>query len=500
MISLDSEEEGEEEDEFMTFLRDLDMQRDHRRKRARSSTSTHPIPIPTRDSLLPTSAAPLHQPSSLDQPSDHQNLLPTRRSSGNAGRPSATDPLQQAGDLSYGLPSLDPLDLDLQSDVIMPDLYLGSPASPQLEMFSPPKPKRQRHTDPDDAFGGDSAIPVLAGSSLQDEVDKMSASDAARLFQQDAARRRASKAGFRPRDSHPFNIVHASDAELSNAPSAFKAQGSGPHNSRHASDAELVDGPSAEGNVLRHSITGGDVKPAEQAAAKAPLFKHVPNRVWDGVKRANLTGRPFPRSDARPSQTGAPGNDKQADDSAADALPDFYDKLPRRQSLWARGPKRMRAMGLSRWPPALNDDGSLAERSELASDGEPELDNGVEVVATASQAASRPNPAGIVQAARETTKASLVGALARRRAAHGCMPTSPPRAKGPKADHSTDSTEAQLIASQDALTEKAEAIDLTMDLAQVRCLPGMALQHLPTPAIVRSPRWSSNPPDTFQGH
>lgn len=499
MISLDSEEE--EEDEFMTFLRDLDMQRDHRRKRARSSTHTHPIPIPTRDAPTLTSAEPLGRPPNLNQPSKHQSpIVRTARASlGAANGPAEGPGEEQARPLHDFLPSFSSPHLDQDADILMPPL--GSPASPQLEMFSPPKPKRQRHADPDDAFGGDSAIPVLAGSSLQDEVDKMSASDAARLFQQDAARRRASKAGFRPQDSRPFSSVHASDAEMVDAPPASKAQGSGPVNRMHASDAELVDGPTAEGNVLRHSITGGHVKPAEQAAAKGLLLKHSPNRVWEGFKQADLTARTVPRSDARPSLTGAPGNDKRADDSAAGARSDFYDKSPGRHRPWGWRPKRMRATDApSRRPPALNDDGSLAERSELASDGEPEQEDGVEVVDTASQAAFRPNPAGIVQAARETTKASLVGALARRRATHGRMPTSPPRAKGPKADHSTDSTEAQLIASQDALTEKAEAIDLTMDLAQVRCLPGVALHHLSTPAIVRSPRWSSQPPGTFQGH
>ena len=466
VISLDSEEE--DEDNFMTFLQDLDTKRDHRRKRAGLSTHTHPIAAPTRHALPATSNAPLGQLSNPDQPSIHVNPI-ARTARAPTNIPSEGNRVETARSLHDFFPSLGSLDPDQDLDMLMAPLPLGNPPSPHLEMFSPPQPKRQRLASLKDGLGGDNAIPVLAGSSLQDEVDKMSASDAARMFRQDAAQRLSSKAVFRPRDSGPFTSIYPSDAELVDGPSGIKARDSSPSNSIHPSDAELVDVPSAQGNVFGHSIAGRHVKPAEQAAAKGPLFKHIPNRVWDGVKKANLTGRTFPHSGARPSQTGAPGNDKRADDMALDAIPEFdaesarLQRWPSRAS--AQQPKRMRATGaLSHPPSVLNDDGLLPERApELDSDGELVLDDGVEMVDTAPQAAPRPGPAATVQAARDTTKSLLVASLARRRAARSRMLLAP-KGKGPEADNIT---EAQLVASQDALTQKAEAIDLTMDLAQV---------------------------------
>ena len=493
VISLDSEEE---EDDFITFLRDLDMKRDHRRKRPRPSAPTHPSPIPTRDAVPSSSAGPLGQPSNLNQPTRDQNLPPhTARASLYAtNRPSEGHGVEQAGHLFHQSPNLYLSDMVIPglSDMLMPALPPGDPASPQLEMFSPPKPKRQRHAEPHGPLGGDSAIPVLASSSLQDEVDKMSASDAARMFREGAAQRRAGKAGFRPRDSGSSNSIHASDAELVIVPPGFKAPGRGPSKGIHASDAELVNVPFARMNTSGHGITGRHAKPVEQAAAKSPLFKHVPNRVWEGVKKANLTGRTFSNSGAQQSQASAHGNDNRADDMAAGALPDSYGKP--NQRAWAQQPKRMRATSaLSRRLPVLNGDGSLPGRApELDSDDELELD-GVEVVDTASPAASRQAPAGIMQSVQETTEPSLVNALARRRAAHGRMLTSAPKAKGPQADLSTNRTEAQLVASQDALTQKAEAIDLTMDLAQVRSWPEVALQSPLTPAVECSRGWSRKP-------
>ncbi|KAK9819125.1 hypothetical protein WJX74_005594 [Apatococcus lobatus] len=321
VISLDSEEE---EDDFMTFLRGMDLPAATRRKRDAPSGLSDLIS--TADAVQTDGMATL---------TDARHLRHTARTPSHVDRPAGKDEDQA---------------LDRVTGDLIPD------KCEDVEVFSLPKRKRQRHPIIE-GLSEDDPFPECAESTLQDEVDNMSASDAARMFREEATQRRDGKKSRTPALPLP------SDVRQSQADS---------HGKDKRTDADHVSAIAAETATLRQ------------------------------------------RQDAR--------------------------RLRRQQEA-----QRNATGALSQLPTLLQDDDSL-------------LDDSVEVVNTASQAASRVWSKCAKVPSKQAAAVAWGADLRNRDSGAGS------RGKRIKRAHET---EAELVASQDALEQKAEAIDLTMDLAQV---------------------------------
>ncbi|KAK9838239.1 hypothetical protein WJX84_000696, partial [Apatococcus fuscideae] len=177
VISLDSEEE---EDDFMTFLRGMDLPAATRRKRDAPSGLSDLIS--TADAVQTDGMATL---------TDARHLRHTARTPSHVDRPAGKDEDQA---------------LDRVTGDLIPD------KCEDVEVFSLPKRKRQRHPIIE-GLSEDDPFPECAESTLQDEVDNMSASDAARMFREEATQRRDGKKSRSSRGKR-IKRAHETEAEL----------------------------------------------------------------------------------------------------------------------------------------------------------------------------------------------------------------------------------------------------------------------------------------------